>query len=131
MSEKGKKHDTPAEQVIEIYTELLNEIWRRVAYLIGGITLQVLMSNAVRRTSLAFPFLTQVSVTTCGVSLEKLREVCCSLPKHETRKALQNLVAELFSLLISMSGDVIVRELAPLVKNTEEKLESADEGSAI
>lgn len=130
MSKKRKKHDIPIEHVIEVYSGLLDEIWRRVAYFIGGITLQVLMSTAVRRTSLAFPFMTHVTVTVNGVSLEKLGDVCRDLPKHEPMRALQNLVTELFSLLVSMSGDIIIRELTPMVKNAEEKLEHNNEGNA-
>lgn len=129
MSKKGKKPDIPIEYVLEVYSELLDEIWRRVAYFIGGITLQVLMSTAIRRTSLAFPFMTHVTVTVNGVSLEKLGDISCDLPKREPMRALQNLVTELFSLLVSISGDIIIRELTPMVKSAEEKLEHTGEGT--
>ncbi len=131
MSKKGEKHDIPIEYVVEVYSELLDEIWRRVAYFIGGITLQVLMSTAVRRTALAFPFMSHVTVTVNGTSLDKLIDVCQDLPKREPMKALQSLVTELFSLLVSMSGDIIIRELTPMVKNAEEKLTPSDEGNTL
>lgn len=131
MSKKKEKHDIPIEHVIEIYSGLLDEIWQRVAYFIGDITLQVLMSTAIRRTSLAFPFMIHVTVTVNGVSLKKLGDVCCDIPKREPMNALQNLVTELFSLLVNMSGDIIIRELTPMVKSAEQKLEHTGEGNRI
>lgn len=121
MTIKGEKHDIPLEHIIEVYSDLLDDIWRRIAYFIGGITLQVLMRSAIRRTA-AYPFIAGVTVTVNGVSLHCLMDICRDIPKREPAKALQNLVTELFSLLASMSGDVIIRELTPIVKGAEEKL---------
>jgi hypothetical protein len=131
MSKKKEKHDIPIEHVMEIYSGLLDEIWQRVAYFIGGITLQVLMSTAIRRTSLAFPFMTHVTVTVNGVSLKKLGDVCRDLPERESIKALQNLITEFFSLLVCMSGDIIIRELTPMVKSAEGKLVHTNGGNGI
>lgn len=122
MTIKGERHDIPLEHVIEVYSDLLDDIWRRVAYFIGGITLQVLMRSAIRRTAVVYPFIANVTVTVDGISLHCLKDICRDIPKREPTKALQNLVTELFGLLASMSGDVIIRELTPIVKGAEEKL---------
>ena len=119
---KGERHDIPLEHIIEVYSDLLDDIWRRVAYFIGGITLQVLMRSAIRSTAVVYPFIANVTVTVDGVSLHCLKDICRDIPKQEPTKALQNLVTELFGLLASMGGDVIIRELTPMVKGAEEKL---------
>lgn len=123
---KGNRSNIPLEHIIEVYADLLNEIWKRVAYFIGGITLQVLMRTAIRRTAGIYPFMADITVKVDGVFLSGLNESCKDIPSRQSQKALQNLVTELFGILASMSGDIIVRELTPLVKGAEEKLEDPE-----
>jgi len=119
---KRTRKEIPLQYVIAVYADLLDEIWQRVADLIGGITLQVLMNTAVRRVSAAYPFITAITVTVDGVSLDKLEEIGRDQPSHQVKEALQNLITELFSILAAMSGDVIIRELAPKVREAETRL---------
>ncbi len=124
---KRMRKEIPLQYIIAVYADLLDEIWQRVADLIGGITLQVLMNTAIRRVSAAYPFITAITVTVDGVSLDKLEEV--GQPSHQVKEALQNLITELFSILAAMSGDVIIRELAPKVREAETRLcQMADGG---
>lgn len=116
------RKEVPLEYVIAVYSDLFDEIWRRVAELIGGITLQVLMKTAIRRVSAAHPFITAITVTVDGVSLDSLEGAGDDVTAHQVKEALQNLITELFSILAAMSGDVIIRELSPKVQEAEARL---------
>lgn len=119
----------PLNYVVAIYANLLDEVWARVAELIGGITVQVLMNTAIRRVSAAYPFITAISTTADGVFLEELEAASQGAPSEEVKEALQSLITELFSMLAVMSGDVIIRELAPKVREAEARLNLPSSGS--
>ena len=125
--DKRTKQDIPLEHIVQVYSDLFNEIWRRVAEFIGDATLQVLMKSAVNRVAGAYPFMAAVRVTNNSLILSSLEEGEQPESSLQVQVGLQGLVAELFSILTAVSGDIIIRELSPEIRESEVKLSSYEE----
>jgi hypothetical protein len=122
--DKPTRRVIPLEHIVQVYSDLFNEIWQRVAGFIGDATLQVLMKSAVNRVASTYPFMAVVQVTNNSLILDSLEEGEQSVPSLQMQSGLQGLVAELFSILTAMSGNVIIRELSPKIRESEVKLTS-------
>lgn len=125
--DKHTKRDIPLEHIVQVYSDLFNEIWRRVAEFIGDATLQVLMKSAVNRVARTYPCMAAVRVTNNSLVLDSLEEGEQPESSRQVQVGLQGLVAELFSILTAVSGDIIIRELSPQIRESEVKLNSYEE----
>jgi hypothetical protein len=121
------RRDIPLEHIVQVYSDLFDEIWQRVAGFIGDATLQVLMKSAVNRVASAYPFMAAVQVTNNSLVLGSLEEGEQPVSPRQVQAGLQGLVAELFSILTAVSGDIIIRELSPQIRESEVKLNSYEE----
>lgn len=116
------KEDIPTKYIISVYEDLLIDIWNRVSNMIGGITLEVLFTSALKRQSALYPFLEKIEVSVNGISLDALKSISDQIPPGDVKTAFQNLVSELFALFAAMCGDVLIKELSPKLKEAENKL---------
>ena len=104
-----------SDQVLELYTNLLLEIWEIVSALIGETILTLLFHLAIKKIEGKYPFLTSIHASEEGVSLEGVKERGRSLPPVEIHRGFQGFITHLFDLFTTLSEGVISRELFPKV----------------
>ncbi len=101
--------------VLDLYANLLLEIWEIVSSLIGEAVFAFLLNLAIRKLKDKYPFLTSLKVTEEGVSWAKIREDCRTLSPVEVHRGFQSLINHLFHLFSELAEGVISRELFPKV----------------
>ena len=104
-----------SDQVLELYSNLLLEIWEVVSALIGETILALLFHLAIKKIEGKYPFLTSIHASEEGVSLEGVKERGRSLPPVEIHRGFQGFITHLFDLFTTLSEGVISRELFPKV----------------
>ena len=102
-----------SDQVLELYSTLLLEIWEVVSALIGESILVLLFHLAMKKIEGVYPFLTTIHVSEEGVSLKEVKDL--GLPPVEIHRCFQGFIKHLFDLFTILSGEVISRELFPKV----------------
>ena len=111
---KGKEK-LSIELVLDIYSNLLMEIWEIVSSLIGEATIALLLNLAIQKLKDKYSFLTSLRVSEEGISWNKIREDCRTLSPVEVHRGFQSLINHLFHLFSELAEGVISRELFPKV----------------
>ena len=101
--------------VVDLYTNLLIEIWEVVSALIGKTILALLFNLSVRKLGEKYPFLISLKVSEEGVSLEGMREDCRNIAPIEIHRGFQSLINHLSHLFSALAEGVINKELFPKV----------------
>lgn len=101
--------------VLDLYANLLTEIWEVVSALIGETILAFLFTLAIRKLGEKHSFLNSLKVSEEGVSLEKVREDCRTVSPVEIHRGFQSLVNHLSHLFSALAEGVINKELFPKV----------------
>jgi len=104
-----------SDQVLDLYSNLLLEIWEIVSALIGETVLALLFHLAIKKIGGKYPFLSSMHVSEEGLFLETLREHGRGLPPVEVHRGFQGFITHLFDLFTALSEGVISRELFPKV----------------
>lgn len=115
MSVSNEKERWSADLLLDLYSNLLAEIWEVVSALIGETILELLFTLAIRRIGQKYPFLVSLKVSEDGVSMEGVKEACRGLPPLEMHRGFQSLITHLFHLFSTLAEGVISRELFPKV----------------
>ncbi len=111
--ERGGKWS--ADLVLDLYSNLLMEIWEVVSALIGEVILAFLFTLAIRKLGEKYPFLNSLKVTEDGISLDEAREGCRSVAPVEIHRGFQSLINHLSHLFSALAEGVINKELFPKV----------------
>jgi hypothetical protein len=111
--EKGGKWS--ADLVLDLYSNLLMEIWEVVSALIGEVILAFLFTLAIRKLGEKYPFLNSLKVTEDGISLDEAREGCRTVAPVEIHRGFQSLINHLSHLFSALAEGVINKELFPKV----------------
>ena len=106
-----KKKTTANQNLIDLYSRLLNEIWGKVSELIGESLLAFLILLTIGRISDKFPILREIRVSEAGISLETIRKQFQDIPPEDVHRAFQGLVKNLFNVFTAITENVINREL--------------------
>jgi hypothetical protein len=101
--------------ILDLYANLLAEIWEVVSALIGEAILAFLFMLAIRKLGEKYPFLNSLKVSEEGVSLEAVREDCRTMAPVEIHRGFQSLVNHLSHLFSALAEGVINKELFPKV----------------
>ena len=112
---ENQKEKWSADLLLELYSNLLVEIWEVVSALIGETILELLFTLAIRRIGDKHPCLASLKVSEDGVSLEGMREASRGIPPLEIHRGFQSLITHLFHLFSTLAEGVISRELFPKV----------------
>jgi len=112
---EGNKTMGSSDLVLNLYSNLLQEIWDIVSALVGEAILALLFASTVRRLGEKYPFLTYLKITEEGISWEDLGEKSRSLYPAEIHRGFQSLITHLFQLFSALAEGVISRELFPKV----------------
>ncbi len=111
--EKGEKRSS--DLVLDLYSNLLTEMWELVSALIGEAILAYLFTLAIRKLGEKHPFLNSLKVSEDGVSMEKVRQECRTVAPVEIHRGFQSLVNHLSQLFSALAEGVINKELFPKV----------------
>ena len=101
--------------VLDIYSDLLTELWEIVSALIGEAILAFLFTLAIRKLGEKHPFLLSLEVSEEGVSCEKMKEDCRAVAPAEIHQGFQGLINQLSHLFSALADGVINKELFPKV----------------
>jgi hypothetical protein len=115
VMKENKEKKGPTNLVLELYANLLVEIWEIVSALIGEAILTLLFLSAIRKIGEKHPFLISLKVSEEGIRLDRLREEGQNLSSLETHRGFQSLINHLFQLFSTLAEGVINKELFPKV----------------
>src|SRR4030067_185289 len=88
--DKGGKWSS--DLVLDLYSNLLTEIWELVSALIGEAILAFLFTLAIRKLGEKYPFLNSLKVSEDGVSLDGVKEECRTVAPIEIHRGFQKLL---------------------------------------
>jgi len=101
--------------VLDLYSNLLTELWEIVSALIGEAILAFLFTLAIRKLGEKHPFLLSLKVSEEGVSWERMKEDCRTVSPVEIHQGFQGLINHLSHLFSALADGVINKELFPKV----------------
>jgi hypothetical protein len=101
--------------VLDLYSNLLTELWEIVSALIGEAILAFLFTLAIRKLGEKHPFLLSLKVSEEGVSWDGVREDCRTVAPVEIHRGFQGLINQLSHLFSALANGVINKELFPKV----------------
>jgi len=101
--------------ILDLYANLLVEIWEMVSSLVGETVLALLFLSAIRKIGEKHPFLISLKVSEEGIALNEMREKGKSLSSLEIHRGFQSLINHLFQLFSTLAEGVINKELFPKV----------------
>ena len=111
--EKGGKWSS--DLVLDLYSNLLTEIWELVSALVGEAILAYLFTLAIRKIGEKYPFLNSLKVSEDGVSMEGMRQEYRTVAPVEIHRGFQSLINHLSQLFSALAEGVINKELFPRV----------------
>ena len=101
--------------ILDLYTNLLVEIWEMVSALVGETVLALLFLSAIRKIGEKHPFLISLKASEEGIEWDRLKEEGENLSPLEIHRGFQNLINHLFQLFSTLAEGVINKELFPKV----------------
>jgi len=104
-----------SEVILDLYSNLLAEIWQLVSALIGEAILAYFFTLAIRKIGAKHPFLNSLKVSDDGVSIEQVRQDYRTLSATEIHRGFQGLINHLTQLFSALAEGVINKELFPKV----------------
>jgi hypothetical protein len=111
--DKGGKWSS--DLVLDLYSNLLAEIWELVSALIGEAILAFLFTLAIQKLGEKYPFLVSMKVSEDGIKLDGVREDCRAVAPIEIHRGFQSLINQLSHLFSALAEGVINKELFPKV----------------
>ncbi len=101
--------------VMELYINLLLEVWEVVSAMVGEAILALLFKLSIKNLSEKYPFLKLLEVSEEGLDLGKVKEECRTLPPGDIHRGFQSLINHLLNLFSALTEGVISREVFPRV----------------
>ncbi len=115
MAKENKGGRWTADLVLDLYSNLLQEVWEVVSALIGEAILELLFHLSIKKIGEKYPFINSVKVSEEGISWVGVEEECRSIPPIEIHRGIQSLINHLFNLFSALGEGVISREVFPKV----------------
>jgi hypothetical protein len=112
---EGKEGRLPSDLVLDLYLNLLMDIWEIVSALVGEAILTLLFLSAIQKIGEKHPFVLSLKVSEEGIGLDKVKEEGRNLSPLEIHKGFQGLINQLTHLFSALSEGVINKELFPKV----------------
>jgi hypothetical protein len=110
---KGGK--ASSDLVLDLYSNLLTEVWEDVSALIGGAILELFFKRAIRKLGDKYPFLASLKVSEEGLSMDEMKGRCRHLPPSDIHRGFQSLINHLSHAFSILADGVINKELFPRV----------------
>jgi len=115
VAKENKSGKWTSDLVLDLYANLLTEIWEVVSALIGETILELLFNLSIQKIGEKYPFLNSLKVSEEGLSLDGVREDFRSQPPIDIHRGFQSLINHLFHLFSTLAEGVISREVFPKV----------------
>lgn len=115
MAKENKGGRWTSDLVLDLYSNLLVEVWDVVSSLIGEAILELLFHLSIKKIGEKYPFLNSVKVSEEGISWVGVKEECRNIPPIEIHRCFQSLINHLFNLFSALGEGVISREVFPKV----------------
>jgi hypothetical protein len=112
---EGKEGRLPSDLVLDLYLNLLMDIWEIVSALVGEAILTLLFLSAIQKIGEKHPFVVSLKVSEEGIGSDKVKEEGRNLSPLEIHKGFQGLINQLTHLFSVLSEGVINKELFPKV----------------
>jgi hypothetical protein len=112
---EDKRGKLSSDLVLDLYSNLLTEVWELVSALIGEAILAFLVTSAVRKLGEKYPFLNSLTVSEDGISFDEVKENCRTVAPLEIHRGFQGLMNHLSHLFSVLAEGVINKELFPKV----------------
>ncbi len=111
--EKGGKWSS--DLVLDLYSNLLTEMWELVSALVGEAILAYLFTLAIRKIGEKYSFLNSIKVSEDGVSMEEVKQDYRTVAPVDIHRGFQSLINHLSQLFSALTEGVINKELFPRV----------------
>ncbi|MBW4576671.1 MAG: hypothetical protein KME08_15455 [Aphanothece sp. CMT-3BRIN-NPC111] len=111
------------EQTLEIFGELLERLWERLIGLIGETATVAVFRSALLETSRDHFILQEIDIENSGIDLERLKKTLNALESSAIRSGLLAFTENVMTLLIDLTGGILLRKVEPLMQQFKEKLE--------
>ncbi len=115
MAKENKGGKYTSDLVLDLYSNLLLEVWEVVSALIGEAILGLLFNLSIKKIGEKYSFLNSLKVSEEGISMERMREDCRNLAPVEIHRGFQSLINHLLNLFSALTEGVISREVFPKV----------------
>jgi len=115
MAKENKGGKYTSDLVLDLYSNLLLEVWEVVSAMVGEAILELLFNLSIKKISEKYPFLKSLEVSEEGISFGKVKEECRNLPPVEIHRGFQSLINHLLNLFSALTEGVISREVFPKV----------------
>lgn len=115
MGKEAKTGKWTSDLVLNLYANLLSEVWEVVSALIGEAILELLFHLSIRKIGEKYPFLNSLKVSEEGIWMDKMREDCRTQAPAEIHRGFQSLINHLLNLFSALAEGVISREVFPKV----------------
>lgn len=118
--EKGKDERV---KILDIYADLLNNIWRRVLPVMGKRTVVAIMKRALALTEPQNPFIRHLRVTGEGFSFEGLYNRASGEKTETIRAAFRDFTANVIEIITILTGDILTQRLKEMIngKDTDDR----------
>ncbi|HEX30260.1 hypothetical protein J7M22_01990 [Candidatus Poribacteria bacterium] len=111
-------------EIVDIYQDLIDEIWTRIAPILGTLSLKAIMDRAVSITSREFSFMSSIEVTEEGVCLERLKEeIKSNHGRQLLKEGFKRLIVNLFHILARLTGKILINRLLQEINGLKELTE--------
>ncbi len=114
-AKKDSRVKLSSDLVLDLYSDLLTELWEIVSALIGEAILAFLFTLAIRNLGDKHSFLLSLDVSEEGISWEKVKENGRAIAPAEIHRGFQGLINQLSHLFSALADGVINKELFPKV----------------
>ncbi|MDI7259640.1 MAG: hypothetical protein QME90_06940 [Thermodesulfobacteriota bacterium] len=115
MTKENKGGRWTSDLVLDLYSNLLVEVWEVVSALIGEAILELLFHLSIKKIGEKYSFLNSLKVSEEGISWIGVKEECRNIPPIEIHRGFQSLINHLFNLFSALGEGVISREVFPKV----------------
>ncbi len=115
MENNQNKEMALKNEIINIYEDIFITIWDKIFPTLGIIAIVPIFHRAILRTSEQFANLESLKVTPEGIDFSEFRTQSVEDNKEIIRGSLNELIGNLFDILVKLTGNVLVNQLMAVV----------------
>ncbi len=95
-------------EVVDIYEELLINIWNKIVPTLGQVTVSAIFDRAIHRTIKSHSFIEYLKVNRSHLDFTQLREHLTERDKTNIKDGFKDLVTNLIDILAKLTGNILV-----------------------
>jgi hypothetical protein len=95
-------------EVVDLYEELLINIWNKIVPTLGQVTVSAIFDRAIHRTMKQYPFMGHLQVKRSHLDFSLLRESLQEREKSNIKDGFKDLVTNLIDILAKLTGNILV-----------------------